>query len=76
MHTFKFPLAINAAASKVKLQRWIADLIKGRAGGNSCIVKKADGRIVPELYHHIMGSEMDEIESCSSLNNGAMDTSV
>ena len=56
-----FP-GINAAESKRKFIRWISGLIKGWAGGDSCVVKGLNGRIQPQLFHHIKGSEMDAIE--------------
>lgn len=52
----------NAADSLRKFIEWFRGFVKGKAGGDSCIVKDLSGTIQPGLYHHIMGTEMDQIE--------------
>ena len=34
----------------------------GFGGGDVCLVKDLQGTLQPELYHHIMGVELDQIE--------------
>jgi hypothetical protein len=50
------------AESKQKFTVWLRGLVKGYGGGNSCLVRDKQGALQPELYHHIMGVELDEIE--------------
>ncbi len=55
-------VGVDAADCKRKFIGWFRDFVKGKAGGDTCIVKDINGQAQPELYHHIMDAELHMIE--------------